>query len=306
MASTPTSTASTASIPVTVENFTRAETDRTFDSFVKQGALGKFNHFRALAPVEDQHVQSTNRDTLYSIGVWDLDAGPVSITLPDSGDRFMTMIVFDEDHYAYTVVYGAGTTRFSKDQIGSRYAMTAIRILVNPNDPADVKKVNALQDAVKVEQPGGPGTFELPNWDAASRKKVGDALTILGATLPDWRGAAGRKNEVDPVRHLLVTCTGWGANPDKDAIYLNIVPAKNDGKTIYRLDGVKDVPVDGFWSITIYNAEGYLVKNDQNAYSLNNVTAKENADGSVTVQFGGCDGKAAITAFRSFPAGVTW
>jgi hypothetical protein len=81
--------------------------------------------------------------------VYDLDAGPVTITLPEAGTRFMTMIVFDEDHYVYTVVYRSGTYSFKKDQVGSRYAMAAIRILVDPNDPADVKKVNALQDAVK-------------------------------------------------------------------------------------------------------------------------------------------------------------
>ena len=63
-----------------------------------------------------------------------------------------------------------------------------------------------------------------------------------------------------------------------------------DGKTVFKLD-VKDVPVDGFWSISLYNAEGYFQKNDLNAYSLNNLTAKKNADGSITVQFGGCDGK---------------
>ena len=51
------------------------------------------------------------------------------------------------------------------------------------------------------------------------------------------------------------------------------------------------VAVDGFWSITLYNAEGYLVKNDLDAYSFNTTTAKKNADGSVTIQFGGCDGK---------------
>jgi len=82
------------------------------------------------------------------------------------------------------------------------------------------------------------------------------------------------KDEVDPVRHLIVTATGWGLNPDKDAIYLNITPGKNDGKTVYKLD-VKDVPVDGSWSITLYNAEGYLVKNDRDAYSFNNITAKK-------------------------------
>ena len=51
------------------------------------------------------------------------------------------------------------------------------------------------------------------------------------------------------------------------------------------------MPVDGFWSISLYNAEGYFQKNDLNAYSLNNITSKKNPDGTVTIQFGGCDGK---------------
>ena len=41
------------------------------------------------------------------------------------------------------------------------------------------------------------------------------------------------------------------------------------------------MPVDGFWSISLYNADGYFQKNDLNAYSLNNITSKKNADGSV-------------------------
>ena len=119
------------------------------------------------------------------------------------------------------------------------------------------RKSYALQDAIKVAQPGGPGKFEVPNWDRASHKKVRDALMVLGETIPDWRRAAGRRNEVDPIRHLIVTATGWGLNPDKDAIYLNVTPAKNDGSTIHKLE-VKDVPVDGFWSISLYDADGLL------------------------------------------------
>jgi hypothetical protein len=280
------------SVPVTADNIIRAESDAVFAGLVAQGGLGKFYHSRELTPVDSRIVQRPNRDTLYSTGVFDLDAGQVSITLPDAGKRFLTMIVIDEDHYVFTVVYGAGNHTLSREQIGTRYAVAAIRILVDPSDPEDVARVNALQDAVKVEQPGGPGKFEVPNWDAASQKKVRDALVVLGETIPDWRHAAGRRNEVDPVRHLIVTTTGWGLNPDKDAIYLNVTPSKNDGSTIYKLD-VKDVPVDGFWSISLYNAEGYFEPNNLNAYSLNNVTAKRSDNGSVTVQFGACDGKIA-------------
>ena len=49
--------------------------------------------------------------------------------------------------------------------------------------------------------------------------------------------------------------------------------------------------MEAFWSVSVYNAQGYYEKNPQNAYSLNSVTAKKDDDGSVTIQFGGCDGK---------------
>jgi hypothetical protein len=180
------------SVHVTADNFIRAETDRTFSGIAKLGGFGKFYHYRELAPIDNQIVQRGNRDTLYSTGVFDLGAGPVTITLPDAGKRFMTMIVIDEDHYVFTVVYGAGSHTFTREKIGTRYALAAIRILVDPNDPKDVTQVHALQDAVKIQQPGGPGRFEVPDWDTTSHKKVRDAPVVLGETIPDWRRAAGR------------------------------------------------------------------------------------------------------------------
>jgi hypothetical protein len=64
------------------------------------------------------------------------------------------------------------------------------------------------------------------------------------------------------------------------------VPEKNDGVTPYVLT-VRNVPVDGFWSVTVYNAKGFMERNDRNAYSVNNVTAKRNPDGSISIHFGG-------------------
>lgn len=120
-----------------------------------------------------------------------------------------------------------------------------------------------------------------------------DALLVLGSTLPDMKKAFGSREEVDPVRHLIGTAAAFGGNPDKDAVYLNITPTKNDGTGIYKLTVKGDVPIDGFWSVSVYDAEGHFKKNDLNAYTINSITAKKDADGSVTVQFGGCDGKAA-------------
>jgi len=280
-------------VPVTVDNFVRAESDMYFANTAKAaGGLGRLHHVREVATPDKQNVIRTNRDTLYSAAVVDLDAGPVTITLPDSAGRFMSLQVISQDQYVPSVVYGAGSHTYTRQQVGTRYVLFGLRTLVDPNDAKDVKQVHALQDAVKLQQPGGPGRFEVPNWDASSRTKVREALVALAATVPDTKRMYGAKGEVDPVRYLIGAATGWGANPDKDAIYLPFVPRRNDGKTIHRLV-VKDVPVDGFWSITLYNAKGYLEANPYNAYSINNITATKGADGSVAVQFGGCDGKIA-------------
>ena len=276
-------------IPVTPDNFTRAESDLYFGNIVKDDGFGKFKHHRELSSIDHQLVIRTNRDTLYSAGVFDLDAGPVTITLPDAGKRFMSMQVIDEDQYTAEVIYGSGSYTFSKEKIGTRYVLVGVRTLVDPQDADDVKKVHDLQDAIKVEQKA-PGSFDMPKWDQASQSKVRAALLELASTLPDTNRMFGRKNEVDPVRRLIGSASAWGGNPQKDAIYLNITPQKNDGKTVYKL-AVEDVPVDGFWSISVYNAKGYYEPNKLNAYTLNNVTAKHDDDGTVHVQFGDCNGK---------------
>ena len=92
------------------------------------------------------------------------------------------------------------------------------------------------------------------------------------------------------MRHLVVSAAAWGGNPDKDAIYLNVTPPRNDGSTVYKLN-VNEVPVNGFWSVSVYDAAGYYEKNQYEAYTINNLTAKKNPDGSIAIQFGGCDGK---------------
>ena len=277
-------------IPVTVENFIRAESHLYFTAVaLRENGFGQFEHHREVSPIDSQTIIRQNRDTLYSAAVFDLDAGSVTITLPDAGKRFMSLQLINEDEYSPPAIYKAGKHRFTRKEVGTRYMLVGIRTLVDPLDSSDMDKAHALQDAIKVEQKNR-GKFELSPWDPVSQKKVRDALLVLGATLPDTKRAFGTKDQVDPVRHLITAASAWGGNPEKDALYLNIMPTRNDGETIYKLN-VKDVPVDGFWSVSLYNAQGYYEKNQYDAYTLNNLTARKSPDGSVAIQFGGCDGK---------------
>lgn len=274
-------------ISVTIDNFIRAESDTYMATFVRQAGLGRFQHLRTPASVDDQTVVRMNRDTLYSSGVFDLAAGPVTIALPDARGRYMAMQAIDQDHYVVDVVYEPGPHTFTEAATGTRYLTLLIRTLVDPEDPADVGAVHALQDAITVEQ-AAPGSFEIPEWDQASLSTIRDALKTLGSAGLDFRQAFGRRDQVNPIHHLIGTAVGWGGNPREAAIYDSVYPAANDGRTVHRLT-VRDVPVDGFWSISIYNPDGFFEKNNRNAYTINNLTATPAADGTITVQFGGCD-----------------
>lgn len=274
-------------VRVTVDNFNRAETDNYFARFVKEAGIGKFQHDRKLADIDKQTVIRLNRDTLYSFAVFDLDAGPVTITLPDAGKRFMSMQVIDEDHYAPQTIYTPGPHKFTKAQIGTRYVCFAVRTFANPSDPDDLRRVHALQDAIQIAQPGA-GQFKIPAWDQASLTKIRQALLALADANGGIDSARmfGRKDQVDPVQHLIGTAAGWGGNPVADAFYSGGSVKDNDGRTAYTLT-LKDVPVDGFWSVSVYNKDGFFEKNAKDAYTFNNVTAKPAADGSVTIHFGG-------------------
>ncbi|MGE8150107.1 DUF1254 domain-containing protein [Pseudomonas vancouverensis] len=279
------------SMAVNTDNFARAESDRYFSATVAQGGFGQFHHHRTPMAIDKQTVIRANRDTLYSAAVFDLDAGPVTITLPDAGQRYMSMQVINEDHYVTSVVYGQGVYSLSREQAGTRYVIVGVRTLFNPEKATDLDKAHALQDAIQVRQ-AQSGRFEVPQWDPISQKTVRDALVQLGSTLPDTQRMFGSREQVDPVRHLIGSATAWGGNPQKDAMYLTVTPPQNNGQVLYSLK-VKDVPVNAFWSVSVYNARAYFEPNALNAYSLNSLTAKRNNQGEANIQFGGCDGKIA-------------
>jgi hypothetical protein len=272
-------------VKVTLGNFVRAETDTYFGKMVAAGGLGRFDHKRELTPIDAQAVVRSNRDTLYSTGVFDLDAGPVTVTMPDAGGRFMSLLAIDQDHYVLGTCYDAGPHVFARNGAGTRYIFLLVRAFIDPEDPADVAAVHALQDAIRVSQIS-PGRFEVPRWSPESLAETRGIVNRLPGFDPSR--AFGAREAVDPACHLIGAARGWGGNPARDATYVSGRPAQNDGVIVHRLT-VRDVPVDGFWSITVYNRDGYFEPNAQHAWSLNNVTARADLHGGYTIQFGGCD-----------------
>lgn len=273
------------SVIVNVDNFVRAESDRLFASFVADaGGVNRLQHRRAPTPVEDQPVIRMNRDTLYSAAVVDISES-ATVTIPNAGDRYVSVMVVNQDHYINRVVHSPGEHTLTVDEFDTPWVAVAVRILVDPGDSKDVAAVNTLQDLFKVEAKSAK-PFEAPDYDIPSLDATRQELLRLARELSAFDHAFGAKSDVDPIHHLLGTAAGWGGLPDREARYIGVEPGKPVAE--YKLT-VRDVAVDGFWSISVYNADGYFEPNDHNAYSVNNITATPNDDGSITVHFGGCD-----------------
>ena len=271
---------------VTVDNFIRAETDNYFRlNVLSRDSLGKITHDRNLVQIDQQDIIRSNQDTLYSYAILDL-TNPVTITKPETGGRFQSMLIINQDHYTKMIEEDAGTFILNQDNMGTRYVMVLFRTLVDVNNPADVSEANKVQDGLSMEQ-SSPGTLDLPDWDQKSLAEVRETLNKIALTQSSSAGAFGDEDEVDPLIHLLGTASGWAGSPDAATVYVNGNPKENYGNIPYTLTIEGEVPVDGFWSITMYNKEGFLEKNEYNSNIINDRNAVTNEDGNIVIHFGG-------------------
>ena len=267
---------------VNSDNFVRAENDRMLHDLQRDaGGVNLFLHNRTPAAIDKQTVIRLNRDTLYSFAVVDISQG-ASFTIPEYGSRYFSAMVVNQDHLINRTFHDPGTYDLTVEEFGSPYVVLAVRILIVPADQADLAEVSAIQDRLELRS-NSTTPFEIAEYDETSFSVTRNALLELARLLTGFDHMFGSKEETEPVRHLIGTAAGWGGLPSSEASYIGVDPKLPAGQ--YELT-VADVPVDGFWSISVYNAAGYFEPNERDAYTINNITGAHNPDGSVTVRFG--------------------
>ncbi|HET8927306.1 MAG TPA: DUF1254 domain-containing protein [Microbacterium sp.] len=269
------------SVHVNTDNFVRAETDRMLHDIQRDaGGVNAFRHNRTPARIDEQTVIRLNRDTLYSFAVVDIAAG-AQVTVPDAGGRYLSVMILDRDHYVRAVLHEPGAYDLAALAPDIDYVLVAARALVDPEDPSDLAAVAAVQDDLTLTA-GSARAFEQPDYDIASFDATRTALLQLAAGLRGFDRMFGRRDEVDPVRHLIGTAAGWGGLPQSEASYIGVDPQLPVGHYEFTM---RDVPVDAFWSVSVYNAGGYFEATAENRYTVNSVTAVRDDDGAITVRF---------------------
>lgn len=265
-------------VPVTKENFAFANLDVAMEKEAKLGAVNRFYHHRKPMELDKQPAVLMNRDTLYSFAIIDASHG-ATVSIPEGDGRYVSVHVMQHDHVTDNVYYGEGEYAIDPKTV-TDFVVINVRTQVDPNDPADIAKANAIQDQYKITFPSGytPRKFQVIDWDKAQLKKLQDHYTRVAGT----RGVSktmGARGSIPQEDINVGAAVATGLLPDEHAWY-SFKTYKVDKDTCYAatypVPGMTD-PSLGFYSMTIYGDDLYL--HTEEGSSLSNHEIEPNEDG---------------------------
>jgi hypothetical protein len=197
--------------------------------------------------------------------------------------------IIDFQNYIVRVLYPGESLTVTLDKVSyGDYVYLNMRICKLPAEKGGLEATHKLQRqatiAANAARPYSSPDFVL---DSALMERIRMALIrdVETGKYTDTTRVMGTPQDTDPQDHLY----GWGGLAVDDAAYQPInknLTKVEEGKARHRSITFNppeiDYSGDGFWSITTYNLEGWLAK-DQAAIS--NDQAEPNADGTYTIRF---------------------
>jgi hypothetical protein len=283
---------------VSAINFVRAETNENIRKIAElvrktnqvDTGLNSILHYRVLDSPFNPIVRQ-NRDTLYSLLIIDTLTGPLTLQLPET-DRYMSVFCVNQDHYEEFYSSAPAFIHIKRQFVDSRYIFCIFRTLViDLESEEDLAIAHNLQDRIELKSDLPENiSLVLPKYDQTDLKTLRDNLRQLFLLEETGSGMFGPEHKVDPILHLLGAAGGWGGMPRNYAYYETEVVQNNDGVQEYYMKIPADVPANGFWSVTVYDADGFFFHR-VDSVNKNQYNSLKEHDGSIIIHFSNDDTK---------------
>ena len=156
------------------------------------------------------------------------------------------------------------------------------RIGIEPGKSFDITKLDPVVQKALEAAPAA--AQQLMQWKLPTIARVANGWSMNTDTM----GVYGNYY----LKRAIITQQGLGANLPEDAIYpLNLAdadgkPLDGSAKYVIHFDKGATPPVDAFWSITLYDLEGFQVANSLNRFAVSSwMPFKTSPDGSLDLYF---------------------
>jgi hypothetical protein len=273
-------------VPVDMFNIVRAETAKYFAEETILSGGNRMRHERTGIDLKNQTVIRSNFDMIYSYGVFDASGGLV-VTVPKY-DLYHIVQIFDENHITLDVVYPGETAKISKDDLTyGDHVYLFMRTQRRSMDEKGLKELNARQDSVVIKQGSSkPYVSEVkydPDTFNTLRKHLIGPYGIKTAIID--QGFVENIEDIVFPHYQMVNIGGWAGLPAKHAFYFVVVPGDEKARNGESSSMTFNPPPlqyekNGFWSLTIYDEQGWVVTDK---FNMNSMKAKPNKDGSFTI-----------------------
>ena len=190
-------------------------------------------------------------------------------------------MVLNESHHVTDIFHGKGAYTIEAGAAGSRYAVVAIRTLVDADNTDDLAEVARLQDELSIDT-GPQEPFTLADYEPATFDATRKALLNLAAGVSATTPCSARSTKSHPCGFICSSAPHQGGavyQPAKRStcpstpIFPRSLRAEHGERPRRRL------------LVRGIQRRWLLRRESAGSYSVNSVTGTRNDDGSVTVRF---------------------
>jgi len=273
-------------VVITNENFIHADSAR---AYLKEIAIaGKVNTIRPLRVMvntDNQDVIRMNSDTLYSRVILDVKGGATITT--KKYDGYQNIMVLDPNHSEIKTLTGYGTVKLDESMLTEghhAYIIVRTGLLRDLPEKEAFAKAHKAQDNISITFKSSEPFVPAVKYDFATLDKVKYKILTDFALHPKKdtvKNGFGTLKSRDPESARTVVAVGWGGLSGNNAVYSAFL-GTGERQTMTIDKPNLHYAKKGFFSMTIYNGDGYIATMN---YALNSDDMVENKEGTITLNF---------------------